>query len=86
MPARQSPTPITSFAQIRPQWRELLGRAVVNNLYITPVWQELWWRAFQDGRTLAGFYLTNGDGDLTRHCVPVPLRGRLCAGGQQRHL
>lgn len=65
MPARQSPTPITSFAQIRPQWRELLGRAVVNNLYITPVWQELWWRAFQDGRTLAGFYLTNGDGDLT---------------------
>lgn len=65
MPARQSATPITSFDQIRPQWRELLGRAVVNNLYITPAWQEMWWRTFQDGRDLAGFYLTDGAGDLT---------------------
>ncbi len=61
----QTPTPITSFDQIRPQWRELLGRSVVNNLYITPVWQELWWSAFQDGRALAGFYLTDAAGDLT---------------------
>ena len=65
MPATHSPTPITSFDQIRPQWQQLLGRSVVNNLYITPVWQELWWSSFQDGRSLAGFYLTDAGGDLT---------------------
>ena len=56
--------PLTSFKQIRPQWQELLGRAAVNNLYITPVWQELWWELFQDGRALAGFYLTDEAGDV----------------------
>lgn len=60
-----TPTPITSFDQVRPQWQELLGRSAVNNLYITPAWQELWWSAFQNGRSLAGFYLTDAAGDLT---------------------
>ena len=60
----QAPTPITSFGQIRSQWQELLGRSSVNNLYVTPVWQELWWDAFQDGRSLAGFYMTDTDGDV----------------------
>ena len=57
-------TPLTSFGQIRPQWQELLGRSAVNNLYITPAWQELWWSAFQDGASLAGFYLTDDRGDV----------------------
>ena len=65
MSATPSPTPITSFEQVRPQWQELLGRSVVNNLYITPAWQELWWSAFQDGRSLAGFYLADAAGDFT---------------------
>ncbi len=60
----QAPTPITSFGQVSLQWRELLGRAAVNNLYITPVWQELWWNNFQDSRSLAGFYLTDPQGDV----------------------
>ena len=58
-------TPITSFDEVRQQWQELLGRSVVNNLYITPEWQELWWSAFQNGRSLAGFYLTDAAGQLT---------------------
>ena len=58
-------TPITSFEEVRQQWQELLGRSVVNNLYITPTWQELWWSAFQDGSSLAGFYLTDAAGQLT---------------------
>ena len=59
-----SPTliPITSFEQVRRQWQELLGRAAVNNLYLTPAWQELWWDDFQDGRALAGFYLADAAG------------------------
>ncbi len=65
MPVSQPALPITSFGEIRPQWQELLGRSAVNNLYITPAWQELWWGAFQDGRSLAGFYLTDQSGDLT---------------------
>ena len=65
MSAIQGLTPLTSFAQIRTQWQELLGRASVNNLYVTPVWQELWWSAFQDGRSLAGFYLTDEAGEVT---------------------
>lgn len=65
MPTHPSLTPITSFDRIRPQWQELLGRAVVNNLYITPAWQELWWNAFQDSRALAGFYIADHAGDLT---------------------
>jgi len=65
MPGPQTLKPLTSFDQIRPQWQELLGRSAVNNLYITPVWQELWWGLFQDGRSLAGFYLTDDAGDVT---------------------
>ena len=65
MPSFELPTPLTSFDQIRSQWQELLGHASVNNLYITPVWQELWWSAFQDGRSLAGFYLTDDGGAVT---------------------
>ena len=65
MSAIQGLTPITSFDQIRTQWQELLGRASVNNLYVTPVWQELWWSAFQNGRSLAGFYLTDEAGEVT---------------------
>ena len=60
----QTPTPITSFAQVRSEWRDLLERSSVNNLYITPVWQELWWNAFQDGSALSGFYLTDYDGGI----------------------
>ena len=58
-------TPITSFEQVRQQWQDLLGRSVVNNLYVTPIWQELWWSAFQNGRSLAGFYLTDTAGQVT---------------------
>lgn len=65
MTNRQAATPITSFEEVRHQWQELLGRSVVNNLYITPTWQELWWSAFQNGRSLAGFYLTDSAGQLT---------------------
>ena len=65
MPGSQTPKPLTSFDQIRPQWQELLGRSAVNNLYITPAWQELWWGLFQDGRSLSGFYLTDDSGDVT---------------------
>lgn len=65
MPSFEPPTPLTSFDQIRSQWQELLGHSPVNNLYITPVWQELWWNAFQDGRSLAGFYLTDDGGAVT---------------------
>ena len=65
MTPTQPATPITSFEEVRHQWQELLGRSVVNNLYITPAWQELWWSAFQDGRSLAGFYLTDAAGQLT---------------------
>ena len=65
MAAPGQPIPLTSFDQIRPQWQQLLERSPVNNLYITPVWQELWWRAFHDGRSLAGFYLTDDNGDVS---------------------
>lgn len=65
MPEFEIPTPLTSFDQIRSQWQELLGHSSVNNLYVTPVWQELWWNAFQDGRSLAGFYFTGDDGEIT---------------------
>ena len=61
----QTPIPLTSFDQIRPQWQELLGRSSMNNLYLTPVWQELWWRLFRNGRALDGFYLTNAAGVVT---------------------
>ena len=64
MPGTLTAQPLTSFAQIRPQWQELLGRSAVNNLYVTPVWQELWWTLFQDGRSLDGFYLTDDAGDV----------------------
>ncbi len=65
MTSTSQANPIKSFEDIRLQWQELLGRSVVNNLYITPTWQELWWSAFQNGRSLAGFYLTDGAGQLT---------------------
>ena len=65
MPAPQIATPITSFGQIRSQWQELLGHSSVNNLYVTPAWQELWWDSFQDGESLAGFYLTDDAGAVT---------------------
>ena len=65
MTTSQPAIPITSFEEVRQQWQELLGRSVVNNLYITPTWQELWWSAFQNGRSLAGFYLTDAAGQLT---------------------
>ena len=65
MPESQELTPITSFEQVRQQWEKLLTRSTVNNLYITPVWQELWWDAFKDGCSLAGFYMSDPAGDVT---------------------
>ena len=65
MPEPQPLAPLTSFEQIRPQWQELLPRAAVNNLYITPAWQELWWESFRNGRNLAGFYQTDAAGAVT---------------------
>ena len=65
MPEPQTLAPLTSFAQIRPQWQELLPRAAVNHLYITPAWQELWWDSFRNGRNLAGFYQTDAAGAVT---------------------
>ena len=65
MPEPQPLAPLTSFAQIRPQWQELLLRAAVNHLYITPAWQELWWDSFRNGRNLAGFYQTDAAGAVT---------------------
>ena len=62
MAASPTPIPITSFGPVRRQWQELLGRAAVNNLYLTPAWQELWWNDFQDGRSLAGFYVADDAG------------------------
>lgn len=59
------PIPLTSFDQIRGQWQRLLDRSAVNNLYITPVWQDLWWRTFQERRSLAGFYLTDDNGEVS---------------------
>ena len=60
-----STTALTSFDQIRRPWQDLLQRASVNNLYVTPVWQELWWREFHDGLSLAGFYLTDPAGEVS---------------------
>ena len=55
-------TPLTSFQDIRAEWESLLSISPMNSLFLTPQWQEVWWETLGNGRSMAGFYLRDGDG------------------------
>jgi CelD/BcsL family acetyltransferase involved in cellulose biosynthesis len=57
-----TPTPLTSFQEIREEWQHLLSISPVNTLFLTPQWQEVWWETFGNGRGMAGFYLRAAEG------------------------
>lgn len=54
--------PLRSFAEIQAEWERLLSVSPVNNLFITPQWQEVWWETLSDGRDMAGFYIPSPEG------------------------
>ncbi len=57
-------TPVTSFQQIRSDWDSVLNDSPVNSLFLSSQWQEVWWEAFGDGHSMAGFYLSAPDEEV----------------------
>ncbi|MBN1483265.1 MAG: GNAT family N-acetyltransferase [Chloroflexia bacterium] len=35
-----------ALADLAEEWTDLLGRSIVNTIFITPPWQQVWWRHF----------------------------------------
>jgi CelD/BcsL family acetyltransferase involved in cellulose biosynthesis len=72
--------PLNSFRDIEAEWEELLSFSPVNNLFITPQWQETWWETQGNGKSMAGFYMRDPEGimaiaSLARHGDVVSLLG-----------
>ena len=54
--------PLKSFREIEAEWEELLSVSPVNNLFLTPQWQETWWDTLSNGLVKAGFYIRAPEG------------------------
>jgi len=57
-----SSTPIRSFEEIQAEWEGLLSLSPVNNLFLTPQWQKVWWETLSNGQRMAGFYIPSPEG------------------------
>ncbi|MFN3974041.1 MAG: GNAT family N-acetyltransferase [Dehalococcoidia bacterium] len=47
-PARQ--VVLETWASVLPTWQEALARSPANTLFLTPLWQQIWWRHFGAGK------------------------------------
>ena len=54
----------TAFQTLRPEWLRLLGEMSFQSVFLTPHWQETWWRHFGAGRQLAILTVRSDDGRL----------------------
>jgi len=57
-------TPADIFAELAEEWSALLGRAAVDTLFLTPQWQEVWWRHFGTDLQLALLLARDEEGTL----------------------
>ena len=62
-----------SFESIRQTWKDLLPRAATNTIFLTPCWQNIWWKHFGDGRE--PLYLRVQYGDQVVGIAPLMLEG-----------
>ena len=54
----------TAFQTLRPEWLRLLGELSFQSVFLTPQWQETWWRHFGAGRQLSILTVRSDDGRL----------------------
>ena len=54
----------TAFQTLRPEWSRLLGEVPFQSVFLTPHWQETWWRHFGAGRQLSILTVRADDGQL----------------------
>jgi len=52
------------FADLAAEWSSLLRRSVVDSLFLTPEWQQVWWQHFSAGRDLFVLLARDPDGTL----------------------
>ena len=57
---------ITSFQDARGEWAAALRHSPAASIFLSPSWQEVWWRHFGGGRELAGFSAPGGLASLAR--------------------
>ena len=57
---------IDSFQDARGEWAAALRHSPAASLFLSPPWQEVWWRHFGGGRELAGFSAPGGLASLAR--------------------
>ncbi len=57
-------TTANAFAELEKEWSSLLRRAVVDTLFLTPQWQEIWWRHFGTSLELCLLLARNEAGTL----------------------
>jgi CelD/BcsL family acetyltransferase involved in cellulose biosynthesis len=55
-------TALNSFHDITTEWEDVLAQSPMNTLFLTPQWQEVWWKTFGDSQGMAGFYLKTDEG------------------------
>lgn len=65
------------FETVAGPWTKLLEECSTNTVFLTPEWQQLWWRHFGDGRQLD--ILSVRDGDDLVGLAPMRLGGRKMA-------
>jgi len=62
-----------NLESIRQTWKALLPRAATNTIFLTPCWQNIWWKHFGDGRE--PLYLRVQYGDQVVGIAPLMLEG-----------
>ena len=50
-----------TFSGLAPRWEGLLGRAAVNNIFLSPQWHRLWWDSLADNEELLLFACLDGE-------------------------
>jgi len=54
-------TSLDEMQALSPEWNELLSHYAGRNLFLTPVWNRAWWRAFGEGKGLRLVTMRSGE-------------------------
>jgi CelD/BcsL family acetyltransferase involved in cellulose biosynthesis len=65
-------TDATAFDDLRDEWLRLLAQMPFQSVFLTPQWQDVWWRHFAGDRQLCLFAVRSDDGVL-RGLAPLML-------------
>ncbi|MFQ5912746.1 MAG: GNAT family N-acetyltransferase [Nitrospinota bacterium] len=69
-------TDASAFSELERDWRDLLAESPPRSIFLTPQWQNLWWRHFSGGRNLRIVTVRSAEGKLLGLCSLTEAQGR----------